>query len=142
IAEAMLGSAFNDASALRWYLRTREESTPEILNQLLDEQLYNMDLRDLLPKVGVPTLVVHYRNNRAIPFEAGRELAAEIPGARFVPLEGDAHIFYFNDTRSLQRAIAEFLGDPVEEAGRSAPDSTKSPPVPEAAQVAVFRKEG
>jgi pimeloyl-ACP methyl ester carboxylesterase len=140
IAEAMLGSAFNDASALRWYLRTREESTPEILNQLLDAQLYNMDLRDLLPKVRVPTLVVHYRNNRAIPFEAGRELAAGIPGARFVPLEGDAHIFYFNDTRSLQRAIAQFLGDLIDEAGQPSTDSSKSQSTREAQ--GVFRREG
>ena len=54
----------------------------------------------LAPKVSVPTLVVHYRNDRFIPFEAGRELAAGIPGARFVPLEGDAHLFYFGDTRT------------------------------------------
>ena len=141
IAEAMLGSAFNDASALRWYLRTREESTPEILNQLLDAQLYNMDLRDLLPKVRVPTLVVHYRNNRAIPFEAGRELAAGIPGARFVPLEDGAHYFYFCDTRPLRRTIAEFLGDPVEDAGQPRSDAATSPPPAEATQGA-FRKEG
>jgi len=141
IAEAMLGSAFNDASALRWYLRTREESTPEILNQLLDAQLYNMDLRDLLPKVRVPTLVIHYRNNRAIPFAAGRELAAGIPGARFVPLEGDAHIFYFNDTRSLQRAIAEFLGDPVEKVRMTSAESPRSESTNGTAQ-GTFRREG
>ena len=86
-----------------------------------------MDVRDLLPKVSVPTLVVHYRNDRMIPFEAGRELAAGIPGARFVPLEGDAHLFYFGDTRPLRRAIAEFLGDPIEEVGRPSSDSAKVP---------------
>jgi hypothetical protein len=94
----------------------------------------------LLPKISVPTLVVHYRNDRMIPFEAGRELAAEIPGARFVPLEGDAHIFYFNDTRPLRHAIAEFLGDPIEEAGRPARDSAKSASTPQAQ--GVFRHEG
>ena len=52
-----------------------------------------------------------------IPFEAGRELAAGIPGARFVPLEGDAHIFYFGDTRPLRRAIAEFLAIPSKRSG-------------------------
>jgi len=88
----------------------------------------------------VPTLVVHYRNNRVIPFEAGLEVAAGIPGARFVPLEGDTHIFYFGDTRPLRRAIAEFLGDPVEEAGRPAPDSVKSSSASEAQ--GGFRREG
>jgi hypothetical protein len=88
----------------------------------------------------MPTLVIHYQNDRLIPFEAGRELAAGISGARFVPLEGDAHIFYFNDTRPLQRAIAEFLGDPIEEAGLPAADSAKPLSTPEAQ--GIFRKEG
>jgi hypothetical protein len=88
----------------------------------------------------VPTLVVHYRNDRFIPFEAGRELAAGIPGARFVPLEGDAHLFFFGDTKPLMRAIAEFLGDPIEEAGEPRPDAAKSPAAPEVQ--GVFRKEG
>jgi hypothetical protein len=137
----MVGSVF-DASALQRYLRIREEGvTGKVLAQLVDAQVVKTDMRDLLPKISVPTLVVHYRNDRMIPFEAGRELAARIPGARFVPLEGDAHIFYFNDTRPLLRAIAEFLSDPVEEVGQSAPDSAKLRSPPEAAQ-GVFRKEG
>jgi pimeloyl-ACP methyl ester carboxylesterase len=139
LAEVMLGRAF-DAAALQWFLRIREEGAArEVYLQLID-QVYKMDVRDLLPKVSVPTLVVHYRNNRMIPFEAGLEVAAGIPGARFVPLEGDAHIFYFGDTRPLRRAIAEFLGDPVEEDWRPPADSAKSPSAP-AAQ-GVFRKEG
>jgi hypothetical protein len=55
-------------------------------------------------------------------------------------LEGDAHILFFNDTRPLLRAIAEFLGDPIEQAGESRP-ARRSPQAPEAAQ-GVFRKEG
>jgi pimeloyl-ACP methyl ester carboxylesterase len=104
MAEVMLGSAFLDASALQWHLRVlREGVSPEMADQTM-VAVYKMDLRNLLPKVTVPTLVLHYRNNRAIPFEAGLELAAGIPGARFVPLEGDAHIFYFADTRPLRRS--------------------------------------
>jgi pimeloyl-ACP methyl ester carboxylesterase len=142
LAEAMLGRTFNDASALQWYLRMREESTTrEVLIQLIDTQLYKMDARDLLPKVSVPTLVVHYRNDRMCPFEAGLELAAGIPGARFVSLEGDAHIFYFGDTRPLLRTIAEFLGDPIEEDTQPSADSAKSQSGPGAAQ-GVFRREG
>jgi pimeloyl-ACP methyl ester carboxylesterase len=117
LAEGTLGRAF-DAAALQWYLRTREEGvTSEMIDQMVVAHVYNMDVRDLLPKVSVPTLVVHYRNDRMIPFEAGRELAAGIPGARFVPLEGDAHIFYFGDTRPLRRAIAEFLAIPSKRSG-------------------------
>jgi pimeloyl-ACP methyl ester carboxylesterase len=140
LAEAMLGSAF-DSPALQRYLRvTQEGVTPETFDQLMVAQVYNMDVRDLLPRVSVPTLVVHYRKNRVIPFEAGLEVAAEIPGARFVPLEGDANYFFFNDTPPLLRAVSEFLGDPVEEVGRPASDSAKSESAPETQ--GVFRREG
>jgi hypothetical protein len=140
VVETMLGNSF-DAASQQWFLRTRKEGvTGEMLAQLWT-LWWNMDVRDLLPKVSVPTLVVHYRDDRFIPFEAGRELAAGIPGARFVPLEGDAHLFYFGDTRPLRRAIAEFLGDPIEEAGLPLPNSAKFPSAPEAAQ-GVFRREG
>jgi pimeloyl-ACP methyl ester carboxylesterase len=141
LAEGMLGKAFDDASALQWYLRLHQEGmTPDTFQPII-AHLRDMDLRDLLPKVSVPTLVVHYRDDRMVPFEAGRELAAGIPDARFVQLEGDAHLFYFRDTRPLQRAIAEFLGDPIEEDRRPHADHAKSKPIPEA-QVGVFCKEG
>ena len=42
------------------------------------------DVTDLLPKVKAPTLVMHVRGDQVQPFEAGRELAAGIPGAHFV----------------------------------------------------------
>ena len=130
MVERGLGSEF-DASAQQWFLRIwREGVTPEILDELFVAQVWNIDMRELLPKISLPTLVVHYRNNGSIPFEAGRELAAGIPGARFVPLEGDTHMFYFGDTRPLRRAIAEFLGDPIEEVGRPPLDSAKSPLLP------------
>src|SRR5262249_27850594 len=103
LAEMMLGATF-DAAALRWFLRYRQEAmTPELVPKLVTEHMRNSDVRDLLPKIRVPTLVVHYRNDGFIPFDAGRELAAGIPGARFVPLEGDAHFFYFGDTRPMLR---------------------------------------
>jgi pimeloyl-ACP methyl ester carboxylesterase len=139
--ERALGSAF-DASARQWFLRVwREGIAPETLDELFGAQVWNMDLRELLPKVSLPTLVVHYRNNASIPFEAGRELAAGISAARFVPLEGDAHIFYFADTRPLRRAIAEFLGDPIEEDSRPVSESAKFSPPIEVAE-GIFRREG
>lgn len=50
------------------------------------------DVRDLLPAVAAPTLVLHARRDRMIDFAHGRECAARIPGARLVPLDSDNHI--------------------------------------------------
>ncbi len=61
----------------------------------------------------VPTLVLHRRGDRAIPARLGRELAARIPGARFVPFEGRDHFPWVGDSASVLRAVAAFLGAPA-----------------------------
>jgi pimeloyl-ACP methyl ester carboxylesterase len=53
----------------------------------------NTDVTALLPQVTVPTLVLHAREDARVPFEAGRRMAAGIPGARFVALQGRNHLF-------------------------------------------------
>jgi pimeloyl-ACP methyl ester carboxylesterase len=68
---------------------------------------------DLLPQVRVPTLVLHCRDDARVPFEEGRRLAAGIPGARFVELEGRNHLILENDaswTRFLDE-MRNFLQD-------------------------------
>jgi pimeloyl-ACP methyl ester carboxylesterase len=52
-----------------------------------------IDVTALLPQVRVPTLVMHARDDARVPFDAGRRLAAGIPGAGFVPLTGRNHLF-------------------------------------------------
>ena len=55
------------------------------------EAVGNIDVRDLLPKVKVPTLVTHSRGDAVASWELGRAMAAEIPGARFVTLQSKNH---------------------------------------------------
>jgi pimeloyl-ACP methyl ester carboxylesterase/DNA-binding CsgD family transcriptional regulator len=55
-------------------------------------EVANLDVTSLAPLVRCPTLVIHSRRDTRIPFEEGRLLAAMIPGARFIPLEGCNHI--------------------------------------------------
>jgi pimeloyl-ACP methyl ester carboxylesterase len=62
--------------------------------------LADIDVRDLLPKVTAPTLVLHCRGDQATPFRFGRELAAGIAGAKFVPVEGDSHVFLEHEPAS------------------------------------------
>jgi serine/threonine protein kinase/alpha-beta hydrolase superfamily lysophospholipase len=55
---------------------------------LIDE----IDVRHLLPQVSAPTIIFHGTRDKVIPAEEGRILAAEIPNARFVPLNTGNHI--------------------------------------------------
>ncbi len=57
----------------------------------------DIDIADLLPRVDVPTLVMHRRADAMVPFEQGRQLAASIKGAHFVALEGRSHVIIEND---------------------------------------------
>jgi len=54
--------------------------------------------------VSVPTLVMHTRDEARVPFEAGRRMAAGIPGARFVALPGRNHLFL-----ETEPAFGQFL---------------------------------
>ena len=62
------------------------------------------DITDLLPRVSVPTLVMHARDDARVPFDAGRRMAAGIPGARFVTLQGRNHLFL-----ETEPAFGQFL---------------------------------
>ena len=66
---------------------------------------------ELLHQVTVPTLVMHKREDQVQPFETGRELAAGIPGARFVALQGQNHIPLEQDpeTARMLEEIKRFL---------------------------------
>jgi class 3 adenylate cyclase/alpha-beta hydrolase superfamily lysophospholipase len=70
---------------------------------------FEYEITPLLPEIRVPTLVLHRRGDKACPFQQGREMAARIPGARFVPLEGDIHVISLGDTEPLIGAIEGFL---------------------------------
>jgi pimeloyl-ACP methyl ester carboxylesterase len=52
----------------------------------------NINVVDLLAQVQTPTLVLHCRGDAIAPFNEGRRMAAQIPGAKFVSLDGDNHL--------------------------------------------------
>ena len=59
-----------------------------------------IDVSGLLSKVTTPTLVMHARGDARVPFELGRSMAAGIPGARFIPLQGQNHLFLEHEAAS------------------------------------------
>ncbi|MDL4860904.1 alpha/beta fold hydrolase [Halomonas elongata] len=59
---------------------------------------HELDIRSQLQRIEAPTLVAHVKGDRMVPFEAGRSLAAQIHGARFLPLDGENHILQLSDS--------------------------------------------
>jgi pimeloyl-ACP methyl ester carboxylesterase len=58
----------------------------------LESEMHRIDVRDLAAQITVPTLVLHSREDEAVPFEEGRLLASLIPRAQFVALESKNHL--------------------------------------------------
>jgi pimeloyl-ACP methyl ester carboxylesterase len=69
----------------------RRSTTPDNAVRIR-ETSNNIEVSDLAPQVAAPTLVMHVRDDATVPFEEGRRLAARIPGAHFVALEGRNHL--------------------------------------------------
>ncbi|MDX1389161.1 MAG: alpha/beta fold hydrolase [Acidobacteriota bacterium] len=91
----------------RYVARQRVSADSETAACLLD-LTYELDARGNAGSVRAPTAVVHRRGDRAIPFEAGRRLAAAIPDAIFVPLEGRVHPPWAGGT-DVAEVVARFL---------------------------------
>ena len=70
----------------------RRTTSPECAARFF-EVAGNLDVRELLPQVQVPTLVMHVRDDLMAPIDVGRQMAAGIPGARFIALPGRNHLF-------------------------------------------------
>jgi len=68
-----------------------------------------IDIRAVLPTIGVPTLVLHRTGDRCLHLAEGRYLASQIPGATFVELPGDDHLPFTGDQDPLFAALDTFL---------------------------------
>jgi DNA-binding winged helix-turn-helix (wHTH) protein/pimeloyl-ACP methyl ester carboxylesterase len=94
---------------MEWFNDLQRISTsPENAVRLLGS-FGDIDVVDLLPKVSVPTLVLHARNDARVPFDQGLMLARGIPGARFVALDSANHIVLSHEA-AWDRYLAEVAG--------------------------------
>jgi DNA-binding SARP family transcriptional activator/pimeloyl-ACP methyl ester carboxylesterase len=73
------------------------------------ETVYTTDVVDLLADVRCPTLVIHYRDDRVIPFAGGQQLATTIPNAELMTLDGRYHLPDAADLDAVVTAIVRFL---------------------------------
>jgi class 3 adenylate cyclase/pimeloyl-ACP methyl ester carboxylesterase len=89
----------------------RRTTSPECAARYF-QTVGDIDVRALLPQLAVPTLVMHVRGDRMQPIAAGREMAAGIPGARFVVLPGNNHMFQQDEPAAdrFYEELALFLG--------------------------------
>ena len=117
MVELFAPSFADDPEAVEFTARMERSAASPAMVQQIFEMFLDIDVRAVLPTIRVPTLVLHRRGDRVVNRRAGEELAAQIPGARYVELPGIDHLPWAGDSEAVLGEIEEFLTG-----ARSAPE--------------------
>jgi class 3 adenylate cyclase/pimeloyl-ACP methyl ester carboxylesterase len=93
----------------RWAARYERKSISRSKVVPFGRLLAQTDIRHVLPSIYAPTLVMHARGDRVVPFRSGRYLADHIVGARFLELPTNDHAPWFGSQDVYLDAMEEFL---------------------------------
>jgi len=108
-------SMADDERMLAWWGRFQRLSASPSALYAMDNLMREMDIRQLLPAISVPTLVLHREEDVIEDVGSGRYLAQHIPNARYVELPGGDHFPWAGDQDSVINPIKEFIGEVQEE---------------------------
>jgi class 3 adenylate cyclase len=109
IIELFSPSFAGDPRALELIARQERNAASPAMVQQIFEMFLTIDVRDVLPTIQIPTLVIHRRGDRVVNRRAGEDLAARIPDARYLELEGNDHIPWAGDADAVVGEVEEFL---------------------------------
>ena len=102
-------SIADDPQVRQWWGSYLRQSASPGAALALARMNTQIDIRQVLPAIRVPTLVIHRTGDRDIDVGGARWMAVRIPGARYVELPGDDHLPWAGDQDALLREIEEFL---------------------------------
>lgn len=102
-------SMADNAPFRRWWASYLRAAASPAAVVALTRMNSEADIREILPNIHVPTLVVHRTGDRCLLVEEGRYLASRIPGAEFVELPGVDHLPFVGDQDSILNEVEEFL---------------------------------
>jgi len=106
---ALAPSKANDEAFERWVGRyLRQSASPKAAAALLRMNT-QIDVREILPTIQVPTILIYRSDDVDVDVDEGRYMAERIPGARFVELPGGDHTMWTGDAAAILDEIEEFL---------------------------------
>lgn len=124
IVDRFAPSLASDQGFRTWHQRyERQSATTDSMRELLDLAA-EMDVREILPSIDVPTLVIHRKDERVIPLALGRELATSIPGARLLELDGEDHFAYAGEIDLWMTEVERFVTGEVKQRATNRATST------------------
>lgn len=114
-------SVAGDEAFQRWWERAgHRRASPAVAAAVLRERTANLDLRDKLPFITAPTLVIQRTDVSMLPVEHGRYLAEHIPDARLVELPGPDMVWWIGDFDATADEIESFVTTGATPRGRRA----------------------
>jgi class 3 adenylate cyclase/pimeloyl-ACP methyl ester carboxylesterase len=102
-------SMADDPALAAWFARLQRLAASPGEMRIIAEALVDLDVRDALPRIRVPTLVMHRPQELVWDVRHSRYLAEHIPGARYVELEGIDSFPFVGDSDAIIEEIEEFL---------------------------------
>lgn len=107
--ESLAPSAINDERFKNWWATyLRRSASPGDAVTLLRMNT-DIDIRNILPVISVPTLILHRTHDRDMNVEEGRYMAGKIPGAKFIELEGKDHLPWAGNYQKILDEVEVFL---------------------------------
>ncbi len=109
VVDIFAPSLADDRAYRDWHQRyERYAASSDSLRELLELNAA-IDVREVLPGLDVPTLILHHAGDQAVPVERAREMASLIPGATLVELPGNDHFDYVGDMDGWMDEIERFI---------------------------------
>jgi class 3 adenylate cyclase len=107
---ALFAPSVSDDQVFRsWWDRSGNLAATPAMAQVITAEAFETDVRDVLPHVHVPTLIIQRTENPLLHSGHGTYLAEHLPDARLVPLPGADLLYWTGDTRALLDEIEEFV---------------------------------
>jgi class 3 adenylate cyclase len=107
--DLIVPSRRGDVSTVKAIGRMQRRAGTPMAARRFWELFMELDVREVLDGIRVPTLVLHRRADLIIPFEQGQYVASQIQSAQFVELPGTDHFYFWDHADDVAREIGRFL---------------------------------
>jgi class 3 adenylate cyclase len=102
-------SMAEDPGLVAWFARMQRLAASPGEARVISRAMVDLDVRDALPRIRVPTLIMHRPRELVWDVRHSRYLAEHIPDARYVELEGVDSFPFVGDSDAIVEEIQEFL---------------------------------
>src|ERR1700686_5000745 len=98
-----------DPALVAWFARMQRLAASPSEARIISRAMVDIDVRHVLPRIRVPTLIMHRPKELVWDVRHSRYLAEHIPGARYTELEGIDSFPFVGDSDAIVEEIAEIL---------------------------------